>query len=156
MTQVGICAIAVDSNGHRYDSYHTPVELKEYIKGVTPTNIHHKYLEGEKVFVVDTSRANCTITASPTVHVSPKETRQFSCWIVKRDPTAEMEYIYSPQLELNKGEFGLVGLYYGVKRPSIAWHGFEAENFDKFMHLMQEHAPSFDLPHPEPWALQEK
>lgn len=155
MSAVGICAIAFSSTGERYDSYHEPPEVTEYIESAESTGFHG-YVDHGKFYQVDTNGTPCGATAAPEVSLPSGEHRPFSYWLIKRNP-----YELSPtlvpdrRLPLREGDALIIGLCFGAQRPPIIWPGFDIKAFDRFIHIMQSHAPSWDYPHPEPWIRKE-
>lgn len=152
MTALAICAIAFDSKWERYDSYHTPPEVKDYIASVSPSSLSHEYMDGGKFFKVDTTNSGGVITASQEVLVPSGEKRSFSYWLVQPDPFGPVIRINEPKLEIFKEEYGIVGLYFGLSRFPIRWPGFNIKEFDRFVHIMMTHVPGWEPPEPQPWG----
>ncbi|WP_242395699.1 hypothetical protein [Anaeromyxobacter oryzisoli] len=151
MAQIGVCAIAFNSVGERYDSYHTPPEVTNFIASVEPPNAG-RLDESGKFYVVDTTRSQCLVTAAESVKVSPGEQRAFSYWKLMPDPLGPAQIRRERSLVLEQGEFGIVGLYFGVMRTPIRWPGFDIKQFDRWVHIMMTHFPHWEPPEPEPWT----
>ncbi len=150
MTAIGICGIAFNSSNERYDSFHTPPEVKDFIKSVAPAAAGKGYQEGGKWYKVDTTEGGCRVTAADSVLVPRRERRPFSYWLLQPYPPGAVICWRHQTLDLFKGEFGIVGLYFGIGRPPIRWEGFEERAFDRFAAIMIANFPSWQPPQPDP------
>ncbi len=150
MSAIGIFAIAFNINGERYDSFHTPPEVKDYIEHPHASTKLVGYADGGRFYKVDTTKSGGQVTASHAVLLPSGVRAPFSYWLIKPDPQGAMSCIKDQTLEVFQGEFGIVGLYFGVRRPPIYWPGFDIKDFDRFVHIMMSHAPSWEPPQPQP------
>lgn len=151
MTAIGVLAIAFSNTGERYDSFHTPPEVKEYIESVSPDSVPHKYVDNGKFFQIDTTKLGCQVTAASQVVLPGGDSRSFSYWLLRPDPHGQTQKATNRTLDIFHGEYGIIGLYYGVRRIPIHWQGFDEKAFDRFVHIMMSHAPSWEPYDPQPW-----
>jgi hypothetical protein len=152
MSEVGIVAIAFNSNGERYDSYHTPPEVRDFIESVSPADTPWSVQDGGRFVVVDTTKADCTVTAAPAVTVSAAsggtEDSAFSFWFL---PPMNPKEWRTRDLAFHKGESGLVALYYGRGgRPHMEGPRLDKRTMqDWYIYLMTRMVPGWQPPDPE-------
>jgi hypothetical protein len=151
MSDIGVLAIAIGENHERYDSWHIPPEVNNYIESVLPESIPHEYVDGGKFFKVTTTNSACKLTAAPNVVTPSGEVRAFSYWLIQPDPKQDVITITTRMLDVFVGESGLVGLYYGISRPPMKTPNFDIKDFDRFVAIMMKHFPSWDPTPPQPW-----
>ena len=151
MTAIGVCATAYTQKGERYDSVHTPPEVTNYIESVTPGPI--KWADGGKFLEVDTSTTGQVVTAKAQIALGARgtrgEVREFSYWVILDHPNGRIRRVPNRVLEIHQGEFGLVGLVFGVERPRIEWYpmpqlGAVERWPDLFRHLRDQLGPGPD------------
>jgi hypothetical protein len=130
---------------------HTPPEVKDYIESVNPDSVPHKWVDGGKFFEVDTTASGSVVTARPEVVIPTEEKRRFSYWVVKPNPYCPCVKIHDRALPVFQGEFGIVGLVFGVERPRIQWPQLGPKQGwpDLWVH-MREHLPPGGGPDPGP------
>ncbi len=154
MTAIGIFGIAFSRTWERYDSWHVPPEVKDYIESVSPDSVPHQYVDGGKYFQLDTTnigKDGCHVTAAPEVVLPTGEKRAFSCWLLQPYPLGEVLKWTDRVLDVFRGEYGIIGLYYGRNRFPIRWAGLEeGKGFDRFVHFMISNFPSWEPPEPQP------
>ena len=149
MTAIAILAIAFSKMKDRFDSFHEPNELQKYIDSVSPPKIPHSYEDHNKFFKVNTTKSGSIVTAAASVRLPNGEQRNFSYWLTKPEPRGELIKVNSRELEVFQGEYGLVGLYYGLTRPALQWPSAYFEDFNYYVHLMKEHIPGWNPPGPD-------
>jgi len=157
MSAVGIFAIAFNSKGERYESFHTPPEVKDYIESVIPPETPHEYQDDFRWFKIDTTENGCLVTAKAKVTVPctdstgkpTTEQRNFSFWRIKQGPDDHGFDYPNRQLEIEKGEWGIIIVYYGLlTRPFMHWAKSDIMDFNWWVHIMMMHIPGWQPPEP--------
>ena len=144
MSVVGICAIAFNQ-GERYDSFHTPPEVANFIEygSIWPAKTRAGYSDDRKYFWIDTGH-NCGVKAVLNVSLHQGQSNillPFSQWLYWPDPNSDMMVIPDQEMQFREGDCGIVGLYFGLKRPAIRWPGFEIKDIHRWVHMLPSQPP---------------
>lgn len=111
------------------------------------------FADGGKFLEVDTSTTGQVVTAKAQIALGARgtrgEVREFSYWVILDHPNGRIRRVPNRVLEIHQGEFGLVGLVFGVERPRIEWYpmpqlGAVERWPDLFRHLRDQLGPGPD------------
>lgn len=117
MSELGIFGIAYDSHFHRFDAYGLAPQFQNYIESAFPPTTQ-SYEDNGNFVKIDTTNTDSVVIAAEEVVLQNGEHRKFGFWLLDSEGDSIVECWKYKILPVHKGQFGIVGLYYGL--PALA------------------------------------
>jgi hypothetical protein len=144
LSSLVICPVAIDSNGVAHLGFGSEPEFKNYVESVFPEESVCSYNKWNN-FVI-TADFSGVVKAADEIILPSGEKREFSYWML--EPENSHLTIHCKEMLFFKGQHGIVGMYYGVKKefkPQY-WSKLNMNEYEVWVSNVRHYNHNFLLP----------